>query len=134
MNAEHQTGLREAVFRKTAKDPAWMGYWLRNHQVHEKMDEARLADRLALTMEKYTLLCLCRTPRPDYLRHDIQAICRRTGIKEIDLLRLLRQEQNLEKLCQAGSSESGGWLMAASDRPGGADEPSRPAEEPDDQP
>jgi hypothetical protein len=121
MNTEHEAGLRSAVFRNTAKDAAWLGYWLKSHQKHENLDEEKLAKKLGLTMENYVLLCLCRTPRQDHLRDDVTAICRRTGVRELDLLRLLRQEQNLDKLRRAGPSRSRGWLMAASDRPSDAD-------------
>jgi hypothetical protein len=132
MSSENEAGLRAAVFRKTAKEPAWVGYWLKRHQEHEKLDEATLANKLELTMENYALLCLCRTPRTDHFREDVSAICRRTGVKELDLIRLLRQEQNLEKLQQSGPPSSRGFLMAASDRPPEAGEPPPPPEEPHD--
>jgi len=111
------------VFRQTARDPAWLGYWLHSHQEHEGLDAAGLAIKLGLAMDRYVLLCLCRTPRADHFREDVEAICRRTGVKEIELLRLLRQEQNLEKLSQAGEAPARGWLMAASDRLPEAGEP-----------
>jgi hypothetical protein len=128
MSSEEQDGLQAAVFRQTAKDSAWVGYWLHSHQEQEGLDAVKLAKKLGVTMGNYALLCLCRTPRTDHFREDMEAICRRTGVKEIDLLRLLRQEQNLEKLRQAGAAPSRGWLMAASDRQQATGEPP-PAEE-----
>ncbi|HEV3449194.1 MAG TPA: hypothetical protein VG099_31445 [Gemmataceae bacterium] len=129
MTPDQQVGLQGAVLRQTAQDPAWLGYWLHSHQEHEGLDAARLAKKLELAMDRYVFLCLCRTPRADHFREDVEAICRRTGVKEIDLLRLLRQEQNLERLGQAGEAPARGWLMAASDRGPEAGEPPPPAEE-----
>ncbi len=123
MTSEERLSLEGAVFRQTAKDPAWLGYWLHSHQEHEGLDAARLAKKLGLPMDRYVLLCLCRTPRVDQFRVDMEAICRRTGVKELDLLRLLRQEQNLERLGQIGAAPAQGWLMAASDRQPEAGEP-----------
>jgi hypothetical protein len=117
MTPEQPAGLRAAVFRRTARDPVWVGYWLRRHQDRERLSEAELAEHLGLTMEQYAWLCLCRVPRADRLRDDLEAICRRTGVRELDLLRLLRQEQNLAMLDGGGPASAQGWLMAAADRP-----------------
>jgi hypothetical protein len=117
VSSEEQKGLEAAVFRNSSRDGAWLGYWLKRHQEHEHLDEAGLANKLGLTMENYVLLCLCRTPRQDRFREDVGAICRRTGVKELDLVRLLRQQQNLEQLRRGGEPPSQGWLMAASDAP-----------------
>ena len=45
MTPEHQVGLRAAVFRQTARDPAWLGYWLHSHQEHEGLDAAGLPEK-----------------------------------------------------------------------------------------
>lgn len=129
MTPEQQTGLHAAVFRLTASDPTWLGYWLKRHQDHEKLDQAKLAKKLGLSMENFVLLWLCRTPRPDHFPNDVRAICQRTGVHEIDLISLLRQEQNVEKLQQAGPTTARGWLMAASDRPAESGEPPPSSEE-----
>jgi hypothetical protein len=134
MSLEDQEGLKAAVFRNTSRDVAWLGYWLNRHQEHDKLDEAGLAKTLGLSMDNYVLLCLCRTPRPDHFREDVGAICRRTGVKELDLVRLLRREQNLEELKRAGQPPAHGWLMAASDRPAGEDQGPSVPEQADDPP
>ena len=108
MSSEDRKGLEAAVFRNTAQNPAWVGYWLKRHREHNGLDEAALANKLGLTMENCLLLCLCRTPRVEYFREDIRAICGRTGVKELELVRLLRQEQNLEELKGAGEPPARG--------------------------
>jgi hypothetical protein len=124
MTPEDQRGLHAAVFRKTAEDPCWLGHWLKRYQEHEKLDEGQLAARLGLTMEKLVWLCMCRTPRGDRFADDIAAICQRTGAKELDIVRIVRQEQNLARLQQSQPSAPSGWLMAASDHSPGDDSPS----------
>lgn len=128
MTPEQQAGLQAAALRQTAEDRLWVGYWLKRHQDHERLDPAQLAINLGLTVENFVLLSLCRTPRADQFQNDVAAICRRTGVREIDLVRLLRQEQNIERLQQAGPASTHGWLMAASDRPPESGEPPPTAE------
>lgn len=123
MTHELQAGLHAAALRQTASDRTWVGYWLKRHQDHDRLDAAQLASNLGLTMDSFVLLALCRTPRADHFQNDVAAICQRTGVREIDLVRLLRQEQNIEKLQQAGPASQRGWLMAASDRPPDSGEP-----------
>src|SRR5207248_1737604 len=63
MSPKDKAGLHAAVFRNTAKDPAWVGYWLARHQQTEDLEEEQLADKLGVPMDNLVLLCLCRTPR-----------------------------------------------------------------------
>jgi hypothetical protein len=112
MKPSDRASLHAAVFRNTAADPAWMGYWLARHQQTENLDEEQLAQKLELPMDNLVLLCLCRSPR-DHFQEDLRIVCRRTGASEKVLAQLLRQEQAL--LARASGSSTG-WLMAASDR------------------
>ncbi len=123
MSPKEKAGLQAAVFRNTALDAGWMGYWLARHQQSEDLDEQQLALKLGLTMDNLVLLCLCRTPRADHFSEDLKVICRRTGASEVALAQLLRQEQALSRWKQSGSPATQGWLMAASDRPPDAGEP-----------
>jgi len=132
MTPKDRASLHAAVFRNSARDESWVGYWLARHQQSENLDEHQLADRLGLTVENLALLCLCRTPRDEHFREDLAVICTRTGASETALAQLLRQEQTLQRWKTAGSSPASGWLMAASDRPTEAETP-RPPEEPHDQ-
>ena len=61
MNGKEKLDLQAAVFRQTAKEPEWLGYWLARHQQSEDLDEQELAARLGVAMDKLVLLCLCRT-------------------------------------------------------------------------
>jgi hypothetical protein len=134
MKPEDKANLYAAVFRQTAADPVWLGYWLARHQQTEKLDAQRLAERMGLPMDQLVLVCLCRTPRPDHFREDLQVICHRTGAAEAVLVQILRQEQALHQWTEMGVPKATGWLMAASDRPvsSGEPPPSEP-EGPDDQ-
>lgn len=108
--------LWRSVLRQTAQDAVWLGYWLRRHRRTEKRTVSQLARLLGLSVEGLVLLSLCRTPREDHFRDDVQAICHRTGAKESELARILRQEQGLARWAET-SSPAEGWLMAASDAP-----------------
>ncbi len=117
MNPQEKDSLQAAVFRNTAQDSTWMGFWLARHREHESLDDQQLAQQLGITVDNLVLLHLCRTPRQDQFQEDVAVICRRTGATEGELLNLLRQEQNLYQLKQSGQPSQQGWLMAASDRP-----------------
>jgi hypothetical protein len=132
MNPQEKASLQAAVVRNTGADPAWMGFWLARHREHERLDELQLAQKLGISMDNVLLLHLCRTPRSERFREDVEAICRRTGAPERELLDLLRQEQNLYQLKQGGPPSGRGLLMAASDRPEGELGP--PHAEEDDEP
>lgn len=123
MNPHDRESLHAAVFRNTAKDPAWVGYWLARHQQTEDLDEEQLAGKLGITMENLVLVCLCRTPRSDQFREDLRIICQRTGASEEALAGMLRQEATLLHWSEKPPTRETGWLMAASDRPDETPEP-----------
>jgi hypothetical protein len=114
MTAPDDQYFPRSVLRQTGRDPAWVGYWLRRHRVHERIAPARLAARLGLDLQGLTLLSMCRTPREDHFRDDLEVICRRTGSDEMALAAVLRQEQALARWGES-PPRPGGWLMAASD-------------------
>lgn len=116
MTPTEKASLHAAVFRNTAKDPAWLGYWMARHQQTEDLDEQQVADKLGIAMDNLVLLCMCRTPRSDHFREDLQVVCQHTGAREVVLANILRQEQNLHHWKESGAPSSQGWLMAASDR------------------
>jgi hypothetical protein len=93
MTASNDEGLWKSVFRRTGRDPLWVGFWLRLHRLHERIGPARLAARLGLDQHGLVLLSLCRAPREDHFRADLEVLCQRTGADEITLARILRQEQ-----------------------------------------
>ncbi len=126
MNSKDEARLQAAVFRNSTKDPSWLGYWLARHQQSEGLDEQQLADRLGLTVGNLALLCLCRTPRDEYFREDLEVVSQRTGASEPALAQLLRQEQALHRWKNAEPGATTGWLMAASDRPPEGGEPPLP--------
>jgi hypothetical protein len=123
--------LWKSVLRETGRDPAFVGHWLRRHRRAERQSPAELARRLGLSMEGLILLSLCRTPRGDAFREDLEVICAYTGADAAALAQVLRQQQTLARWAeQAPAAE--GWLMAASDAPPPEEEPPAPPGGPDD--
>jgi hypothetical protein len=117
MKRDDKASLHAAVLRNTARDPAWLGFWLARHQQTEDLDEPQLAGKLGITMDNFVLLCLCRTPRDGNLfKEDLRVVCRKTGASELALAQVLRQEQNRYQWSQAQPTDRG-WLAAASDAP-----------------
>jgi hypothetical protein len=116
MTGHDRRRLWKSVSRQTARDPIWLGYWLRRHRRTEELTPSRLAERLGLGLEGLILLSLCRTPRDDHFPEDLDVVCRRTGAKEAELARLIRQEQGLAHWAKSPPPAQG-WLMAASDAP-----------------
>jgi hypothetical protein len=101
-----------------------VGHWLRRHRRAERLRPIELARKLGLAMDGLVLLSLCRTPREDHFREDLEVICRRTGADATALAQVLRQEQALarwaEQACPPGQAQApaaGGWLIAAADAP-----------------
>src|SRR5437667_7374730 len=129
MKPEDKASLHAAVFRQTAADPVWLGYWLARHQQTEQLQADQLAEKMGVPMDNLPLLCLCRTPRADHFREDLRVVCQRTGAREAVLAQVLRQEQALHQWTQTGAPKPSGWLMAASDRPAGSGEPPAPQPE-----
>jgi hypothetical protein len=134
MRSEDKASLQTAVFRQTAADPVWLGYWLARHQQTERLQAQQLADKMGVPMDNLALVCLCRTPRSDHFAEDLRVVCRRTGAREEVLAQVLRQEQALHQWTETGIPKSTGWLMAASDRPaeGGEPPPAKPERRDDD--
>jgi hypothetical protein len=99
-----------------------VGYWLLRHRRAERLRLAELARKLGLAMDGLVLLSLCRTPREDHFREDLEVICRRTGADATALAQVLRQEQALARWADQArppgrTPATGGWLIAASDAP-----------------
>src|SRR5262245_19272041 len=94
----------------------WAGYWINQFAKSEEMEWPDVAKELGASVDDLVLLCLCRTPRPDHFAEDIAVICKRTGVKEDVLTRILRQEQAMKRWQEKTSSDVKGWLLAASDR------------------
>jgi hypothetical protein len=116
MTPEQLRSLHAAVYRNTANDPMWLGYWIKQFVESENMGWPELARELETSDDNLVLLCLCRTPRSDHFQEDLRVVCARTGAKEEVLARIIRQEQAMAHWRETTSSTSRGWLLAASDR------------------
>jgi hypothetical protein len=130
MTPPERKHLWKSVLRQTGRTSALVGYWLRRHRRTEHLRPAQLARKLRVRMEGLVLLSLCRAPREDHFREDLEVICRRTGADEVALAGILRQEQALARWAEA-AAEPAGWLMAASDAEPTPTEETGPGPDPD---
>jgi hypothetical protein len=130
MNPDHLENLQTAVYRNTAQDPMWLGYWIKHFVEAEEIAWPNLAQDIGVSTENLVLLCLCRTPRPDHFQEDLRVVCDRTGAREESVSRILRQEQAMMQWRENTSPASTGWLAAASD---GEDTPDQGTELEDDE-
>jgi len=115
MTPEQLKHLQASVYRQTGQDPLWVGYWIKRFVESEELTLAQLAQNLGISHDKLVLLCLCRTPRSDCFQEDLRVICERTGATEEETARIIRQEQAMIRWRENQTSDSRGWLMAASD-------------------
>ncbi len=124
MTPQEKAALDDAVFRNTAKNQQFLGFWLNRHMENENLSRQALSKKLGIPGEKLVSLSLCRTPRSDHFAEDVRFVCDHVGAKELVLISLLREEQALIALGEAmkASGEmddtptSPEILMAASDR------------------
>ena len=75
MTDEDIESLYESVYRATANDSKWLGYWLGRFVSFERLSWTELSTQLGLPPAGVASLCLCRTPRPDYFQEDVQVVC-----------------------------------------------------------
>jgi hypothetical protein len=125
MTAPGPKHLGRSVLRQTGRDPALVGYWLARHRRAERLSPARQARALGMTLEGLMVLSLCRTPREDRFREDLEVICRRSGADPARLASLVRQQQALARWAEQAPSGRG-WLMAAADAPPAAQDDQPP--------
>jgi hypothetical protein len=115
MTADEFQSLLASVLRNTGRDPTWIGYWMQRFVESERISPSDLAKQLGTTSEKFALLCLCRTPRPDHFQEDLLVACQRSDALVAEVVRVIRQEQAVIRWQEGTASKSAGWLMAASD-------------------
>ena len=116
MTPDQLESLYASVFRNTGKDPKWLGYWIGRFIDSERLPRSELARQFGITEHALALLCLCRTPRPEHFQEDIHVVSERTGAREEDIARVIRQENVLARWRDNTSVTPAGWLLAASDR------------------
>src|SRR5579884_1004704 len=78
--------------------PTFMAGALARYREIEGLDEAGLARRLGVEPEQISRFALCRRPRPDRFRADVEAIATRFGIAPEQLANLLREVDALSAL------------------------------------
>lgn len=115
MTPEQLEHLHACVYRQTGQDPLWVGYWIKRFVESEELTLVQVAQTLGISGDNLVLLCLCRTPRSDCFQEDLRVLCERTGAKEEEIARIIRQEQAMIRWRDHQTPDSAGWLMAASD-------------------
>lgn len=118
MSSDKQA-LMKSAFRRSRKDNRWLGYWLFQHRLREKLNVKDQANQLGINISQLVSLSLCMTPRKEHFQDDLLAICQYCKLTPTVLAGLLRKEWALadwqgDAKPQANQS---GWLMAASETP-----------------
>jgi len=116
MTPDQLESLYASVFRNASEDPKWLGYWIVRFMHSERLPRSELAAQFGITEHALVLLCLCRTPRPEHFQEDIHVVSERTGAREEEIARMIRQENALANWRDNRSVTHTGWLLAASDR------------------
>lgn len=106
------TRLRHRAALMTTTEPAFMGSVLARYQQIEGIDTEALARHLRISPDRLDALALCRRPRLDQFRGDIDAIATRFGADPGTLARVLREIAAIEALSGDATEE---WLQAARD-------------------
>lgn len=84
--------LRRSAFRRTARTPAFVGYWLARLRERERLSDDDLARRLGVSGGRLDELALCLTPRADHFDHDLHAIAAEYAADPAVLAALVRGE------------------------------------------
>lgn len=116
----------EAMARRVATDPFFMGAVLADYARAEGLDDAGLCGVLGCRAEDLPMLQLCRAPRDDVqgFREDVTDIAQRFGLEESRLISVIRLGQvvcRLQKVSETSSEP--GFLLAARDAQAPAPEP-----------
>jgi hypothetical protein len=111
--------LRRTV-RAAEASPVFLAAVFARYRAVEGLDDAEVAGRLGVTVNRLDELAICRRPRPELFRQDVAAIATRFGADSGALAAIVRQVDGLERF--AATPAPG--LLAARD----ADDEPTPAE------
>ena len=97
-------------------DPSMMAWVLAQYRAAEDKDDRLMA--LTLGIEEYQLphLALCKRPREDLFRGDIESIAEHIGMQPNPLADVVRLVNSLAEFGQLPAGRRGGMLAAARDR------------------
>jgi hypothetical protein len=98
----------------------------------ERLDDARLAERLGCDLASLPALLLCRQPTREaaVFRADVEAIAERFGLNAVRLASILRRADTLVAFGRNAPDQQGGRLLAAArDREDGDQPPAHTSAE-----
>ena len=131
--ADRGTPFFRRAVERARREPGFLGAALAEYQARLGLDDAALAAELGCAEEHLADLALCRPPRAERFRADLEQIAGRLGLDPLPLARVLRLAGALGAL--AGAAPGGEGLRAArrldeTDEPAG-EEPPDEADGPD---
>src|SRR5262249_28169327 len=112
VSAERKARWR-SVLRLTARNPLWLGYWLRRHRRTETLTPRALARRRGIALDPLRVLGLSGPPRGEQFQAALAPVGRRSGADKSAWAALLRRERGLARWGGAPPPPARGWLMAA---------------------
>jgi len=68
------------LFHPSTRDPLFIGYALHAQRQAQRIGVDEQARRLGLSLDLLARLALCRTPRPDHYRPDLERVARFVGL------------------------------------------------------
>ncbi|HSH83149.1 MAG TPA: hypothetical protein VLA19_31845 [Herpetosiphonaceae bacterium] len=102
---------------RARSEPGFLGAVLVEYETRFGLDDTALAAQLGCEIEQLARLALCRPPRADRFRSDLELIASRIGLDPLPLARVLRLIAALEEFSGPATGEG----LRAARR---ADEPS----------
>ena len=114
----------ETLARRLEEDAFFLAHALMGYARSEGLDEAGLAAALGCPPETLTMLRLCRSPRDDTFKEDIDSIATRFQVDAGVLADAVRRGQTIAVMQARQPDQTGGMLLAARDDDRPAEEPS----------
>ncbi len=119
--SRHEAHL-ESLAKRLESDPSFLACALRSFATSQKLDEAGLASTLGCSPETLTALRLCRMPRDDHFKEDMDTIARRFNIDRNTLASATRHGQVTLRM-RGDTPADRGFVLAARDDENETDEP-----------
>ena len=127
MGQEHDNAEHIERFRRTAAgartlaarledDPSMMAWVLAQYRDAEDKDDRLMALALGIDEFKLPHLALCKRPREELFRHDIESIAEHIGMDPTPLAEVVRLVDSLAAFGQLQPGQHGRLLAAARDR------------------
>ncbi len=113
--ARTAAGARKLAAR-LEDDPSMMAWVLAQYREAEDMDDRLMALTLGIEEDQLPHLALCKRPREDLFRTDIESIAEHIGMQPTPLAEVVRLVNSLVEFGQLPAGRRGAMLAAARDR------------------